>query len=79
MHVAVINPRFFLLFKTRYKSNHRLKVPELESPVAYDKSATLGSTPNAAAVSAEEIAIEANSSLVGSVFIAQSPNTNTFP
>ena len=56
------------------KCNPKLKVPEFESPVAYDKSATLGSTPNAIAVSAEEIAIEASSSLVGSVFIAQSPN-----
>lgn len=47
--------------------------PLLESPVAYDSIATRGLIPNAAAVSAEAIAIAANSSLVGSELMAQSP------
>ena len=55
------------------------KIPLLESPVAYESIATRGVIPKAAAVSAEATAIAANSSLVGSELIAQSPYTSTFP
>lgn len=45
--------------------------------MAYESIATLGSTPKAAAVSADWMAIVASSSLVGLELIAQSPYTST--
>ena len=46
-------------------------------PVEYDSIATRGSMPNCAAVRAEEIAMSANCSDVGSGTIAQSPYAST--
>lgn len=51
--------------------------PWFESPVAYDSMATRGSRPNALAESAEAIAMDASSSALGLVLMAQSPYTRT--
>ena len=48
-------------------------VPAPDAPVEYDSIATRGSTPNAAAVAADEIAMSASCSAVGSGLTAQSP------
>ncbi len=47
--------------------------PEPDSPVEYESIATRGSMPNFCDVSADEIAMSASWSLVGSGTIAQSP------
>ena len=47
--------------------------PEPEVPVEYDSIATRGSTPNWRAVAAEDTAMSASCSAVGSGMIAQSP------
>jgi hypothetical protein len=47
--------------------------PEPDSPVEYDSIAMRGSIPNWAAVAADEIAMSASCSLVGSGMTAQSP------
>ena len=47
--------------------------PEPLSPVEYDSIATRGSMPNCSAVPADEIAMSASCSLVGSGTTAQSP------
>ncbi len=47
--------------------------PVPDSPVEYDSIATRGSMPNLAAVAADEIAMSASCSAVGSGFTAQSP------
>ena len=47
--------------------------PVPESPVEYDSIAIRGSMPNCAAVRAEEIAMSASCSAVGSGTTAQSP------
>jgi len=52
--------------------------PVPESPVEYDSRATRGSTPNREAVSAEERAMSASCSAVGSGTTAQSPNARTW-
>ena len=44
-----------------------------DRPVEYESIATRGSTPNCAAVTAEEMAISASCSAVGCTFTAQSP------
>src|SRR5512134_2888322 len=47
--------------------------PVPDSPVEYDSIATRGSTPNWAAVAADDTAMSASSSTVGSGMTAQSP------
>ncbi len=47
--------------------------PEPDEPVEYDSIATRGSMPKRAAVAADEIAMSASCSAVGSGFTAQSP------
>ncbi len=49
--------------------------PAPDSPVEYDSIAMRGSMPNCAAVSADEMAMSASWSAVGSGFTAQSPYT----
>lgn len=51
--------------------------PDPDSPVEYDSIAMRGSMPNCCAVAADEIAMSASCSLVGSGITAQSPYTST--